>query len=162
MQQVLWDNLWAFPFYKQQSTHIKPGQSSHVSLSAFLPPLLKTLNIKRKERKGNFLGSKHLFSITKAAKKDISKEVCGSKACSLCPSEPKAARFRLRSETVPAQPSYDLLHRIPPCLLIIHHGKKDPSFQGQSNVSLIASCSVPFLIYNTRRRNGDIVAPEHG
>ena len=42
----------------------------------------------------------------------------------------KAARFRLRSfslrsETVPAQPSYDLLHHIPLALHETYHGKKD-------------------------------------
>ncbi|MFB0564580.1 MAG: hypothetical protein ACETWK_02740 [Candidatus Aminicenantaceae bacterium] len=45
------------------------------------------------------------------------------------PQRVKAARFRLRSsslqsETMPAQPSYDLLHRIP-TLFFPYHEKKD-------------------------------------
>ncbi|MFB0565134.1 MAG: hypothetical protein ACETWK_05580 [Candidatus Aminicenantaceae bacterium] len=45
------------------------------------------------------------------------------------PQRVKATRFRLsssslQSETMPAQPSYDLLHRIP-TLFFPYHGKKD-------------------------------------
>ncbi|MFB0564934.1 MAG: hypothetical protein ACETWK_04570 [Candidatus Aminicenantaceae bacterium] len=45
------------------------------------------------------------------------------------PQQDKAARFRLhssslQSETMLAQPSYDLLHRIP-TLFFLYHGKKD-------------------------------------
>ncbi|MFB0566415.1 MAG: hypothetical protein ACETWK_12165 [Candidatus Aminicenantaceae bacterium] len=48
----------------------------------------------------------------------------------------KAARFRLRSsslqsETMPAQPSYDLLHSIP-MLVFPYHGKKDASHRKQT------------------------------